>query len=160
MRIFIPQFPKVFVTLLGMILLCSGCGESKKNDTNPPKLLVINLLDKALYNDCHIAGSVHVPFTEIEAYAQSLHRQIPIVVYCSNYQCTASGQAYKQLKKMGFEYVWAYEGGMAEWYQLKYPVAGSCSMKYLTKEVPMPDEDHSIEKISAQELKSKMEMLK
>ncbi len=160
MLIFIPRFPKVLVTLLCMILLCSGCGDSTKKSDTTPKLLVINLLDKALYNDCHIAGSIHVPFMEIEAYAQPLDRQIPIVVYCSNYQCTASGQAYKLLKKMGFESVWAYEGGMAEWYQLKYPVAGSCSMKYLTKDTPMPDEDHSIEKISAQELKSKMEMLK
>jgi len=144
-----------------MILLCSGCGKSiEENSKNTSNLFVINLLDKPLYDDCHIAGSVQVSYTDLESYAKNLSRETPIVVYCSNYQCTASGQGYKILKKMGFEHVWAYEGGMAEWYQLKYPVAGSCSMKYLAKSVPMPDEDHTIEKITAQELKSKMEMLK
>ena len=46
--------------------------------------------------------------------------------------------AAQKLKEMGFENVWAYEGGTAEWYQMglkaegKYPVEGTCQASYLS----------------------------
>src|SRR5260221_674614 len=73
----------------------------KKSD-----LIVINVLDKNLYDDCHIKGSINVPFGEIKEYASKIDKSTPVVVYCSNYQCTASGAAAKMLQDMGFENVW------------------------------------------------------
>ena len=136
----------------------AGCGSFESK----PKLVIINVLDKEYYDDCHIADSkqawsINVPFLEIDEYAQkNLDKESEIVLYCSNYKCSASGAAARRLAKMGFKKVYAFEGGMAEWKQLGYPTKGSCQMPYLTQVVPKPDEAEPLV-ISAQELHQKMQ---
>lgn len=93
--------------------------------------VVINVLDKSLYDDCHIKGSVHVPFNEIERYASSLDRSSEVIIYCSNYMCASSGYAAKKLRELGFTKVSVYEGGIAEWYQKGLPVEGPGTQPYL-----------------------------
>ena len=58
---------KIFKKLIffGLFFILSACGEK-----TVPELLVINLLDKELYNDSHIRGSVNVPFDNIEEYVK------------------------------------------------------------------------------------------
>lgn len=122
-------------------------------------LVVINVLDKEPYDDCHIKGSVNVPFTQLSAYAQNLDPETAeIVVYCSNYMCSTSGHACKQLMKMGFKHVWAYEGGTAEWYQMGLPVEGPCKNSYLTQKMTPPphDGESTVAVITAQELAKKL----
>ena len=64
-------------------------------------LVIINVLDKDLYDDCHIAGSINVPFEEVGKYAQSnFDTDAEIVLYCTNYFCTSSGYAQKKLKSL------------------------------------------------------------
>jgi 3-mercaptopyruvate sulfurtransferase SseA len=94
----------------------------------------------------------------MEAFAKTLNKKTHVVVYCSNYRCTASGSVVKMLKRMGFESVWAYEGGIAEWYQRGLPVEGPCEKGYLQQVVePGKHEIEGVSVISAQELKQKME---
>lgn len=120
-------------------------------------LVIINLLEKQYYDDCHIAGSVNVELQDLEKFVAPLDKKIEIIVYCSDYWCTASGLAWKKLTSMGFENVWAYEGGTAEWYQLNLPVEGLCKEKYLTKKVAKPVHDaQEVRVISAQELMQKI----
>jgi rhodanese-related sulfurtransferase len=122
------------------------------------ELVVINVLDKNLYDDCHIEGSINIPFEIFEQYAQrKLSKSAVIVVYCSNYMCSASGEAALMLKKMGFKKVWAYEAGMAEWYQQKLPVVGPCSSKYLNARFSPPDhQELGLPVITTQQLREKM----
>ena len=122
---------------------------------------MINVLDKASFDDCRIAGSTSVPFEGVANFAQGLSKDTEIVVYCANYMCTASGQAALQLKEMGFTKVWAYEGGTAEWYQMKdqtrYPLEGSCKASYLSAPNNKPEQqDEQVPVISVQELYEKM----
>ena len=139
------------------LLFLTGCFQLKKQKVETIK--IVNVLDKVFYDDCHIKNSVHVPFVDIEKYAQKWPRTTKIVVYCSNYSCTASGYAAKLLKKMGFEYVKAYEAGMAGWYQAQLPYEGPAKESYLTlenkpRELGSGDEDLVI---MTQELKELME---
>ena len=39
-----------------------------------------------------------------------------------------------KLKKLGFDKVWAYEAGMAEWFQKGLSTQGKCSASYLNRE--------------------------
>lgn len=152
------------VLFSGVLALLPGCWPFDKKDVQEqkPSLYVINVLDKESYDDCNIAGSVNVPFEGIESFAQDLDRNAEMVVYCSNYLCSASGAAAQKLKEMGFEKVWAYEGGTAEWYQLgkangEYPVNGSCSASYLTAANEKPAEVTSdVTVITAEQLRDKM----
>ena len=128
-----------------------------------PKLVVVNVLDKNLYDDCHIKGSVSIPFEEVQDLANKLDKNDHIIFYCSNYMCTASGQAAKDFKKLGFKNVWAYEAGMAEWYQQKLPVEGACKQAYLNAQMAKPQQDaleDGVEHITTADLHAKMkEML-
>lgn len=134
---------------------CS-CEVMKKN------LVVINVLQKELYDDCHIAGSISIPFDRIEQDAQaSIDKDAEIVIYCSNYMCTASGMACKKLQHLGFRNVWAYEAGMAEWYQQGLPTQGPAKSAYLNRVLEQPKvHDPDVRVITTQELAAKMRVAK
>lgn len=137
------------------LLLLSGCGSCLKKSKS--KFLVINVLDKDFYDDCHISGSINVPFEQVEQYSQNLDKDTEIIFYCSNYRCSASGEAARMLMKKGFNKIFAYEAGMAEWYQQKLPVVGSCKKDYLTKEVKKFEIDQQdVKIISTKELQDKI----
>lgn len=94
---------------------------------------LINVLDEQTYADCHIEGSTNIPFDQLEDSVFDWDRNNKIVVYCANYLCPMSRLAWQKLERMGFKNIWAYEGGIVEWHQMGLPVAGACSMEYLSK---------------------------
>ena len=66
------------VTLAGILALLPACWpfEAKEyffND-NATSLYVMNVLDKNSYEDCRIAGSINVPFDQVETFAKDLDR--------------------------------------------------------------------------------------
>lgn len=147
---------KIVIFLACVTCLCSCCWFSCHDCKQA--LTVINVLDPELYNDCHIAGSINIPFEQIEQRASSLNKDAEIVIYCSNYRCTASAHAVRMLKQQGFKRVYAYEAGMTEWYQQKLPVEGPCKQAYLTMDnKPLSSSDSDITIISTQELKQKID---
>lgn len=141
--------------IAGFMLVCmTGClSESKKTG-----LIVVNVLDKEYYDDCHIKGSIHVPYEKVADFAATVDHEAELVFYCSNYMCTASGAAAQELMDLGFKHVWAYEAGMAEWYQAELPVDGPCKKPYLLKKVMQPEleERKDISIISTEDLARKM----
>ncbi len=123
------------------------------------KLLVINVLPEDYYVDCHIKGSVNVPLENLKAYAETLDKNMTIVVYCANYACPASRKAWHALNSLGFEHVLAYEGGMAEWYGQGLPAEGGCNKDYLKQRHEKPTEeqkDSQIKEVGANELHAMM----
>lgn len=105
------------------------------------QLVVINVLDKKYYDDCHITGSINIAHTQFTAMIATLNKDHHYVVYCARYACSASSFCAKLLHDAGFEHVLAYEGGMAEWYQKGYPYQGPAVMDYL-KGNNVQDTDH------------------
>lgn len=142
-------FKKIFILII--LVLLNGCSCNRRK----PDLLVINVLDKEMYNDCHIKGSINIPFEELEKEAKNLDKDSTVVVYCSNYMCTASKTGASMLKNMGFEKVYAYEAGMADWYQQGNPVVGECKLSYLKDKIDKVDVDSDeVEVISTDSLKN------
>ena len=137
---------------LVVVLGLAGCFGSKKEEaptaeqkpvaaTTVSAIRVVNVLDKANFDDAHIKGSIHVPDTEVEAVSATWGKNIPVVFYCSNSMCMASGVSARKLKEKGFEKVYAYEGGMAEWYQKaqkdpSFAFEGPAAMEYLKLVTP------------------------
>lgn len=162
----------VLITLtLGMVIL-SGCNwlGPKKEER---ELVLVNVLDKEYFDDCHIdihhdamsdsktVESINVPFEQLENYAQEHWNKesTNIVIYCANYKCLASSEGARNLKKLGFAHVWAYEGGTAEWKHMGYPVKGACTKSYLT-DFEKPAQEKTVEGVnvlSAEELKKMIE---
>jgi rhodanese-related sulfurtransferase len=102
--------------------------------SNWPDLLVINVLPKNMYDDCHIPNSISVPLDQLATFVKDFDKAREIVVYCAHYECPKSRQAWELLTKLGFVRVFAYEGGMREWHAQGYPTQGACKMDYLEEE--------------------------
>lgn len=123
------------------VLLTTGCDffSSRKKEI----LRVVNVLDKPEFQDCHIPSSLNVSIMELPKVSEKWSKDDTIVFYCSNYMCTASATSCKILKKLGFTKVYAYEAGMAGWYQAGLPYEGSGKSSYLTMENKKPENKHS-----------------
>lgn len=123
------------------------------------KLKVINALKPEYYADAHIKGSINVPIDELKNFALSTPKDTPIVVYCASYVCPLSAQAWHTLHELGFEHVYAYEGGVNEWYYAKLPVVGPCKMEYLQSPIGRQagEGDTALQAVGIQELKKMME---
>jgi len=122
---------------------------------NNHRVVVINVLDGDYYDDCRIAGSINIPLRDIGRCEKEYEKDADIVVYCAHELCTASMEALKALKELGFTNVQAFEAGMAGWYQADLPVEGSCTLEYLAhQQTKEPEEGPDI--ISAEELAKKM----
>ncbi|MEX0849710.1 MAG: rhodanese-like domain-containing protein [Candidatus Dependentiae bacterium] len=146
-----------YIMSLSILLLLPGCfGEQKKEG-----LFVINVLDADYFNDCHIKDSINVSVDGLDKFVANLDKdKSELVIYCSNYMCTASGFGAKKLQDMGFSNVWAYEAGMAEWHQKGLPVEGKCTKPYLKKIIDKKEleESSKIRIISTDELARKMKL--
>ncbi len=156
----------LLIIILSIIPGCSWFSSSQKNagcgcshgvcrvgasaKEQKVSLRLVNVLDKELFDDAHIAGgekveSICVSVDDLARIAKSWDLKVPVVTYCSNYFCSASGEAASLLKSMGFESVYAYEGGIAEWYQLHHDSApalleGPMLEEYLQMVIPMPED--------------------
>jgi rhodanese-related sulfurtransferase len=122
------------------------------------KLLMVNVLPFESYNDCHIPGSINVPFGQLEQWAHDIDKDSPIIVYCASYRCPTSAYAWEKLDAMGFHDIWAYEGGMNEWLHANLPVEGPCALPYLVDKIEQPSEEKksAVRELSLEELKKIM----
>jgi len=159
----------IVVSCLAVTLL-AGCSWFGKKEAQAPaavgtsSLKVVNVLDKNLYDDAHIAGSIQVDFENVKDAAEGWNKNDTVVFYCSNYQCQASFESARQLKELGFNNVMAFEGGMEEWYRLNkegdasYKVEGPGAQDYLKMKIAKPEhtEESAVKIITAAELKDLM----
>lgn len=135
-----------------LLFALSGC-TLFKSAKQEPSLLVVNVLNKDLYDDCHIPGSIQVDFDKIMEVSQKWSKSTKIIVYCANYSCSASASAVRSLIDLGFD-ASEYAAGMAGWKQSGLPVNGPALSAYLLQGNEQSMEiAHDIPVISTQELK-------
>lgn len=154
----------LFMVALSLLAGCNWSGSKEDKATAASsKILVVNVLDASLYNDAHIAGSINVPLADLQNAAQKWDKEVPVVIYCSNYTCSASAGGARILQGLGFKNVSAYEGGMAQWYQLSredntYGVEGPTKEDYLSVKVTPPSHEaaQDVKIITAQELREQL----
>lgn len=84
---------------------------------------LVMTLNEWAYRAEHIPGSMHFP--SVEAALASLATDDEIVVYCSDAACVASKYAYFGLVEHGYINVRRYAGGLSDWAQAGYPLAGT-----------------------------------
>ena len=146
----------ISLMLLGSLFLagCSLFTPAKKD----AQLVIINVLDKPEFDDCHIKGSISVPFSEFENKVVSFDKNNHYVLYCADYACMSSAFCAKLLRDAKIEHVWEYAGGIVEWYQKGYPIEGPAQADYLKFEnVNFNDEEHASTTMTAEELLVKIE---
>ena len=85
-------------------------------------LKLVCALGEWAYRAMHIPGSIHVG--RPEQAAELLDKGDQIVVYCTNVNCVASQMAYHRLVEAGYKNVRRYAGGLEDWEEAGYPLAG------------------------------------
>jgi len=143
--------------IISVMTLLAGCWGSTEKSTEP-KLVLINVLDPSYFSDCHIKGSINIPFEEVEEKIKTLSKNDHYVLYCSNHACTAAPFSAQQMQEAGFTHVELLPGGIVEWYQKGLPYNGPAQLQYLHEEnQSLTDEAHgTVPEISAQQLFEKL----
>jgi rhodanese-related sulfurtransferase len=89
---------------------------------------VINVLPAEQFREQHIPNSVNIPLGSddfvgaVESIVPS--KQAKVVVYCASADCNASPKAASELERAGFEHVHDFEGGVQEWKEAGFDLAG------------------------------------
>jgi rhodanese-related sulfurtransferase len=91
-------------------------------------LKLVFVLSEWQYRSARIPGSLHMPYTPSvfgsEDAFSAFGPDDDIVVYCSNEACFASIGAYYLLEQRGFKNVQRYAGGLLDWQEAGYTLAG------------------------------------
>jgi rhodanese-related sulfurtransferase len=83
---------------------------------------LVNCLDEWMFRAKRIPGSIH--FEGLKHALETFDPNEEIIVYCSNFGCTASVMVYQQLVESCFRNVRHYAGGVADWEDAGYPLEG------------------------------------
>jgi len=157
------RYLNIFRCSLTILFLAffAGCWNFWKTN-HGPALKVINVLDKSYFDDCHIKGSINIPFEEFEKSLKNLSKDDEYVLYCSNYACTAAPYAAQLMKDMGFSKVSLLPGGVVEWYQKGLACNGLCQLQYLQEDNPVLDADAhgDLESLTPEQLYEKLKEAK
>ena len=94
---------------------------------NKEKFKLVEVLDESSYKEGHLPFSINVPVNKIAEQASELlpDKNEKIVVYCSNFICTASTGATRKLQSMGYTDVLDYKGGKEDWEKAGLPLTKS-----------------------------------
>ena len=112
-------------------IVCINATQLKEKIDQIPDLTLINVLDEQTYIDCHIPGSINVPYDRLIETLASWEKDKEIVLYCAHNDCSKSKEAYELLADLGFTQLSLYFGGMKDWIKKGYDTVGVCTMKYL-----------------------------
>lgn len=77
------------------------------------------------FEEKHIPGSLRLDVYNMSEALEMLDPDEDIVLYCTGGPCPASRFAYKWLEARGYRRLRRYAGGLAEWEEAGYPLAGN-----------------------------------
>jgi len=87
--------------------------------------VIIDVRERGSYAKEHIKGAINIPASEIEKRVGEIPVDRPVIVYCTNYSCTASLVAARKLTELGRENVYRFVGGLLEWKTAGLPTESS-----------------------------------
>lgn len=105
--------------------------EMESAGMRPYSLRVINVLPKAVCADCHIPGSINIPYHLLARRVKNWAKDSNIVIYCVGLNCPLARYACELLKELGFWRVRLFDGGLRTWKKESLPTMGRCTAGYL-----------------------------
>ena len=103
---------------------------------------LVEVLPASLYKKEHLPHAVNIPLENMTAEkTKSLRKDQAVIVYCADFQCDLSARAAWRLESMGFQEVYRYTPGKADWLAAGWETEGAQAKKarlkqVLQKEVP------------------------
>ena len=89
---------------------------------------LVEVLPADEYDEAHLPGAISIPLDTLSAEAvASLDRSRPVITYCYDTQCDMSPRAAWRLESLGFEHVYHYAAGKADWMGAGLPIEGEAA---------------------------------
>lgn len=90
-----------------------------------PDLKLIEVLSGTAFQEFHLLGAINIPLGNF--FCEQVLQAIPdknqtIVVYSLNYECKLSEQATQHILQLGYQRVYDYEPGKADWKAAQLPI--------------------------------------
>ncbi|MBP9855298.1 MAG: rhodanese-like domain-containing protein [Candidatus Omnitrophica bacterium] len=100
-------------------------GFLKLKNSKLNNLKVVDMQKEIHFVDEHIPGALSIPFEKVEVRAvMKLRRDDHIIVYGNNTDCIDSPIIAKKLDALGFEHIYVYTAGMADYKKARLPLEG------------------------------------
>jgi rhodanese-related sulfurtransferase len=96
----------------------------RHREADPSQVIVLDVRDKASYNEEHIEGAINIPLEELPRRAKELSKSKDIVTYCWTITCSLAPKAALRLAQKGYK-VHELTGGIATWKEYNMPVTKS-----------------------------------
>jgi rhodanese-related sulfurtransferase len=94
------------------------------------RVQLVEVLPASEYKKEHLPQAINIPLeTMTSETTRSLRKDIAVIVYCEDFQCDLSARAAWRLETMGFQEVYRYTPGKADWLAAGWETEGTQSKK-------------------------------
>lgn len=97
---------------------------------------LVDVLPALVYKKEHLPHAVNVPLETMNAETtRSLRKDQAVIVYCQDFECDVSARAAVRLESMGFQEVYRYTPGKADWLAAGWETVGTQAKKIRLKQL-------------------------
>jgi rhodanese-related sulfurtransferase len=101
---------------------------------------LVEVLPAAEYKKEHLPQAVNLPLQSMNAETTKfLRKDVAVIVYCADFECDLSARAAWRLESMGFQEVYRYTPGKADWLAAGWETEGSESKKIRIRQMILKD---------------------
>jgi rhodanese-related sulfurtransferase len=101
---------------------------------------LVEVLPPASYKKEHLPHAVNIPLETMNSETtRILRKDQAVIVYCFDFQCDLSARAAWRLESMGFQEVYRYTPGKADWLAVGWESEGTQAKKPRLKQVLLKD---------------------
>src|SRR6266581_601559 len=91
---------------------------------------LIEVLPASKYKKEHLPQAINIPLGDLTSEAtKPLRKDMAVIVYCADFQCDLSARAAWRLESMGFQEVYRYTPGKADWLAAGWETEGAEAKK-------------------------------
>ncbi len=101
---------------------------------------LVEVLPAAAYRKEHLPHALNIPLKEMTNDSlKVLKKDQAVIVYCADYQCDLSARAAWRMENMGFQEVYRYTPGKADWLAAGWETEGTHAKKSRIKHMVQKD---------------------
>jgi rhodanese-related sulfurtransferase len=90
------------------------------------RVQLVDVLPASEYKKEHLPEAINVPLeTMTSETTKALRKDVAVIVYCADFQCDLSARAAWRLESMGFQEVYRYTPGKADWLAAGWETEGT-----------------------------------
>jgi len=118
---------------------------------------LLEVLPASAYKKEHLPQAVNIPLETMNSEStRQLRKDQAVIVYCADFQCDVSARAGWRLESMGFQEVYRYTPGKADWLAAGWETEGTEAKKLrirqmIVKEVPTCSMRERLEDVKARQ---------